>query len=104
MPRSPHPRSKRRAERETPACPLPERAGVCVVGAGASGLAAALAAAGTGADVCILEAGPRPGKPILASGNGRCNLTNEALGDTWEPKARTPFVSGPRAPAPERET
>ncbi|MBK5210956.1 MAG: aminoacetone oxidase family FAD-binding enzyme [Coriobacteriia bacterium] len=52
---------------------------VLVVGGGASGLAAAISAARSGADVTILEANTRLGKKILATGNGRCNLTNTRL-------------------------
>ena len=33
-------------------------------------------AAESGADVLLLEKTERPGKKILISGNGRCNLTN----------------------------
>ena len=50
-----------------------------VIGGGASGLAAAIAAAEAGDDVVVLEASDRVGKKILASGNGRCNLTNTGL-------------------------
>lgn len=49
---------------------------VVVVGGGASGLAAAIAAAENGAVVTILEHKDRVGKKILMTGNGRCNLTN----------------------------
>lgn len=49
---------------------------VVVVGGGASGLMAAITAAREGAAVTILEACDKPGKKILATGNGRCNLTN----------------------------
>lgn len=49
---------------------------VIVVGAGASGMMAAIAAAREGAKVCLLEAMDRPGKKLLLTGNGRCNLTN----------------------------
>jgi predicted Rossmann fold flavoprotein len=55
---------------------------LAVVGGGAAGLTAAIAAA----DECeknhrklkiaVLEANPRVGKKLLATGNGRCNLTN----------------------------
>jgi len=49
---------------------------VCVVGGGAAGLSAAIAAARAGAKVILLEKRPHLGKKILASGNGRCNLSN----------------------------
>lgn len=49
---------------------------VLIIGGGASGLAAALAAASGGARVCVLERLDRVGKKLLATGNGRCNLTN----------------------------
>ena len=52
---------------------------VAVVGGGASGLAAALAAAerGRGAlKTAVLERNPRVGKKLLLTGSGRCNLTN----------------------------
>lgn len=49
---------------------------VCVVGGGAAGLPAAIAAARAGAKVMLLEKRPHLGKKILASGNGRCNLSN----------------------------
>ena len=50
---------------------------VLIVGAGASGMTAAVHAARAGADVTILEHKDRAGKKILCTGNGRCNLTNE---------------------------
>ena len=49
---------------------------VGIVGAGASGLMAAITAAKNGADVCIYENKDKAGKKILATGNGRCNFTN----------------------------
>lgn len=49
---------------------------VCVAGGGASGLTAAIAAARAGAQVIVLEQKEVPGKKILSTGNGRCNLTN----------------------------
>ncbi|MBM7855523.1 putative Rossmann fold flavoprotein [Desulfohalotomaculum tongense] len=52
---------------------------VIVVGGGAAGLMAGLAAVNNGAEVTILERMPRVGKKILATGNGRCNLTNVNL-------------------------
>lgn len=52
---------------------------VAVVGGGAAGLCAAIAAAGAGASVTVFEAAERVGAKILATGNGRCNLTNAEL-------------------------
>ena len=49
---------------------------VIVVGGGAAGLLAGIAAAGQGAQVTILEKMFRPGKKILITGKGRCNITN----------------------------
>ncbi|MFA5006032.1 MAG: NAD(P)/FAD-dependent oxidoreductase [Candidatus Izemoplasmatales bacterium] len=53
-----------------------KRPEVFIVGAGASGLFAALSASEAGAAVTILEKNPRIGKKLLATGNGRCNYTN----------------------------
>ena len=47
---------------------------VIIVGAGASGMMAAITAARNGAKVVILEHKDRIGKKILSTGNGRCNL------------------------------
>jgi predicted Rossmann fold flavoprotein len=47
-----------------------------IIGAGASGLIAAITAARRGANVTILEANDKPGQKLLATGNGKCNLTN----------------------------
>ena len=49
---------------------------IAVIGGGAAGLMAAVAAAEAGAEVIILESNDRLGKKILATGNGRCNMTN----------------------------
>ncbi len=48
-----------------------------IIGGGASGMAAALAAAeNPNAQVLLFERQARLGKKLLATGNGRCNLTN----------------------------
>lgn len=47
-----------------------------IIGGGASGMMAAVAAARGGETVTILERRDRIGKKILATGNGRCNLSN----------------------------
>jgi predicted Rossmann fold flavoprotein len=52
---------------------------VLIIGGGAAGLSAAIAAARAGAGVSILESGSRIGRKILASGNGRCNLSNVSI-------------------------
>ena len=49
---------------------------IFVIGAGASGLMAAIQAAVNGAAVTVLEQNDRPGRKICATGNGRCNMTN----------------------------
>jgi predicted Rossmann fold flavoprotein len=53
-----------------------EQIKIIVVGGGAAGLFAAVIAGHQGAQVTILEKNQRVGKKILATGNGRCNLTN----------------------------
>ena len=58
------------------------RTEIAVVGGGASGLMAALTAAEEQKrqhrplSVLVLEAAQKPGRKLLATGNGRCNLTN----------------------------
>lgn len=52
---------------------------VGIIGGGASGMAAAIAAARQGAEVTILERNDRIGKKILVTGNGKCNLGNYQL-------------------------
>lgn len=47
-----------------------------IVGAGASGLVAAIAGARNKQKVLVIEKNSQAGKKILATGNGRCNYTN----------------------------
>ena len=56
-------------------------ADLVILGGGASGLMAAVSAARfiPGKNISILERGPRVGKKLLVTGNGRCNLTNLEL-------------------------
>ena len=51
---------------------------IAIIGGGASGIIAAIAAAKTGKDteILLLEHKDKIGKKILSTGNGRCNLTN----------------------------
>ena len=57
---------------------------ILILGGGASGLAAAIGAAQTGGKevhVTLVDQNPAPGKKLLATGNGRCNLDNAASSD-----------------------
>lgn len=47
-----------------------------IVGAGAAGMIAAVAAAGAGADVFVVEHSSRPGMKLNITGKGRGNITN----------------------------
>ena len=49
---------------------------VIIIGGGASGMMAALTAAENGRSVLLLERQSRVGRKLLATGNGRCTLTN----------------------------
>ena len=77
---------------------------VVVLGGGAAGLAAALAAAQGGARVTILERSPKPGKKLLATGNGRCNLDNTGIAPeryfTADPAALAPLLAAVHAADP----
>jgi len=50
---------------------------VIIIGAGASGLVTAITSARRGKKVLILEKNSKVGKKLLATGNGRCNITNQ---------------------------
>lgn len=52
---------------------------VIVLGAGASGTMAAITAAAAGRRVLLFEHKDKIGKKIYATGNGRCNFTNEDM-------------------------
>ena len=52
---------------------------IAIIGGGASGMMAAIAATSRGARVTIYEHKDRVGKKILTTGNGKCNLTNLSL-------------------------
>ena len=51
---------------------------IIVAGAGPAGMMAAIKAAENGAQVVLLEKMSRPGKKMLITGKGRCNITNVA--------------------------
>jgi predicted Rossmann fold flavoprotein len=53
-----------------------KRTKVAIIGAGASGLLSSILLAKKGYTVLLLEQNSKVGKKILASGNGRCNISN----------------------------
>jgi predicted Rossmann fold flavoprotein len=70
-----------------------------IIGGGAAGLMAAVAAKDSGIDTAIIEATNRVGKKILTTGNGRCNISNVTIDDTIklyaaheENKAPSPLI------------
>lgn len=70
---------------------------VTVVGGGAAGLVAAIAAAEEGASVVVLERDLECGRTILATGNGRCNFANENLDPArYNDPSFVEAVTGPR--------
>jgi predicted flavoprotein YhiN len=66
---------------------------VVVVGAGAAGLTAAIAAAEAGARVTLLNAHPRIGLKILMSGGTRCNVTHREVSERDFHGGSRPFVA-----------
>ncbi len=67
---------------------VPDTPLVAVVGGGAAGMMAAIAAAEYGAQVVLLERNDRFGKKLRITGKGRCNVTNDC--DTQEFLANVP--------------
>lgn len=53
---------------------------VIIIGAGAAGLSAGATAIARGKSVLIMDMGDGPARKVLASGGGRCNITNTAAG------------------------
>ena len=49
---------------------------IIVIGGGAAGMMAAVAAAGQGHKVCLIEKNEKLGKKLFITGKGRCNVTN----------------------------
>ncbi|MBQ5362382.1 MAG: aminoacetone oxidase family FAD-binding enzyme, partial [Clostridia bacterium] len=56
---------------------------VAVVGGGAAGMMAAIAAANMGANVTLFERNDRLGKKLRITGKGRCNVTNDCDRDAF---------------------
>ena len=51
---------------------------VCIIGAGPAGLMAAIFSADAGAATIVIDANSSPGRKLLLTGGGRCNLTHQA--------------------------
>ncbi|MBN2181223.1 MAG: NAD(P)/FAD-dependent oxidoreductase [Sedimentisphaerales bacterium] len=51
---------------------------ICIIGAGPAGLIAAIFSAAEGAQTVVVEANSVPGRKLLLTGGGRCNLTHQA--------------------------
>ena len=49
---------------------------IIILGAGASGCMCAITAASSGKNILLIDKLSKAGKKLLATGNGRCNLTN----------------------------
>lgn len=62
---------------------------VLIVGAGAAGLMAAITAARRGLSVALLEKMERPGRKLLITGKGRCNVTNCCTVEEFLPNVMT---------------
>ncbi|MFT7824012.1 MAG: NAD(P)/FAD-dependent oxidoreductase [Sulfurimonas sp.] len=63
-----------------------------IVGAGAAGLCAAIAAAKNGTNVILPEQNIKIGKKILVSGNGKCNITNTTISPARFHSQNTEFI------------
>lgn len=68
---------------------------IAIIGGGASGMMAALVAARAGAKVTLYEHNTTVGKKILASGNGRCNITNTRITQEQYHGTNPSFVAYP---------
>ena len=66
---------------------------IAIIGAGASGLMAAITAAKSGSNVHLYEQNNKPAKKILASGNGRCNISNTKISSSDYAGLNTNFTS-----------
>lgn len=56
---------------------------VTIIGAGPAGMIAAITAARAGRNVCLIEHNDKPGKKILVTGNGKCNITNMDMAPSY---------------------
>ncbi len=65
---------------------------IAIIGGGASGMTAAITASRGNAIVTVFEINSVPGKKICATGNGKCNFTNDLLNVTRYRGGNTEFA------------
>jgi len=58
---------------------MSDKTKIAIIGAGASGLFSSILLASKGFEVTIFEKNNKVGKKLLATGNGRCNITNQSI-------------------------
>ena len=66
---------------------------IAVIGGGASGITAALFAAGAKTAVTLFEKQKKTGRKVLASGNGRCNISNSRIEQSFYHGHNPDFVN-----------
>jgi predicted Rossmann fold flavoprotein len=69
-----------------------EKYSMAVIGGGAAGICAAINQARSGRSIILCEKMPQLGKKILASGNGKCNLLNDNLNESYYNLQARPLV------------
>lgn len=67
---------------------------IAIIGSGPAGLMAAIMAAQKGRSVLVLEKNDRIGRKILATGNGRCNVTNKNIQPNRYHGGNQNFIAG----------
>lgn len=78
---------------------------IAIIGAGASGMMAALTAAEqTDNQILLFERQARPGRKLMATGNGRCNLTNRSATPEHYHSETPGFMNATLAAFPPEET
>lgn len=78
---------------------------IAIIGAGASGMMAALTAAEqTDNQILLFERQARPGRKLMATGNGRCNLTNRGAAPEHYHSETPGFADAVLASFPPEET
>ena len=77
---------------------------LAIIGGGAGGMAAALAASGQGVEIVLCESQARLGRKLLATGNGRCNLSHQGFSDANYHGTHPRFVHAALARHDEADT